>query len=149
MNNEGKKDNYNYPANNLLENWEYEKIPVANAELRKQSKRMAEIVQQTLDDSRAKAKVVKTVIAPQLIQFIVRLEQGVRFNKITALEGKIKDALTVDSVRIFVAPIPGVFYVGIQVPRKDRIQNAAKYQLRQRTPNPMHIPLKRGTRQNC
>ena len=59
MNNEGKKDNYNYPANNLLENWEYEKIPVANAELRKQSKRMAEIVQQTLDDSRAKAKVVK------------------------------------------------------------------------------------------
>lgn len=122
MNNEGKKDNYNYPANNLLENWEYEKIPVANAELRKQSKRMAEIVQQTLDDSRAKAKVVKTVIAPQLIQFIVRLEQGVRFNKITALEGKIKDALTVDSVRIFVASIPGVFYVGIQVPRKDRIQ---------------------------
>ena len=114
-----KQVGYNYHDASLLEN---EMIPIANSKLRKQSKRMAEIVQRTLDDSRVKAKVVKTIIAPQLIQFIVRLEQGVRLNKITALEGKIKDALTVDSVDIVIASIPGVFYVGIQMPRKDRIQ---------------------------
>ena len=51
-----KQVGHNYHDDSLLEN---EMIPIANSKLRKQSKRMAEIVQQTLDDSRAKAKVVK------------------------------------------------------------------------------------------
>lgn len=110
---EDESVHYYLPDASLLD---HEMIPTTNSKLRKQSRQMAEIIQQILDTSKAKAKVVKTVIAPQLIQFIVRLEQGGRFDKITALEGKIKDALAIDSIDIVIAPIPGVFYVGIQVP---------------------------------
>ena len=116
---------YNYPDTSLLDKLDDEEAKVPDASGKQ---RMADIIQKIFDDANAKvgAKVVRTVVAPQLIQFEIRPKRGVGLGKITALEGKItalegkiKEALAVDSIHI-IAPMPCSCNAAIQVPRKDR-----------------------------
>ena len=115
MVNEGNYS-YNYPDTSLLDKIEYDAAKESDDS---EARRMADIIQRTFDDAKVGAKVVKTAVASQLMQFEIRPERGVGLGKITVLEGRIKKALAVESVHIL-APIPQSCNAAIQIPRKDR-----------------------------
>lgn len=90
------------------------------AELEKDVRRKAKILEKTFLDFGFRVKVVEIETGPVIAQFEVELEAGLRLSKITSLADDLAIALRVPSVRI-VAPIPGKNTVGIEVPNSERL----------------------------
>ena len=109
-------DKYEYPTISLLDDRSAAERSSVNA---REIERNAKLLQKTLDDFNVPAQVVSLVVAPQITQFEVMPESGVRLNAITGLESNIKMALSAQTLRIL-APIPGKNLVGIQVPNETR-----------------------------
>ena len=107
---------YEYPPISLLDDRSDAERSSVNA---REIERNAKLLQKTLDDFNVPAQVVSQVVAPQITQFEVMPESGVRLNAITGLESNIKMALSAQTLRIL-APIPGKNLVGIQVPNETR-----------------------------
>lgn len=66
-----------------------------------------------------KCEVVAASIGPAVTQYELRLDDGIRVNKITGFEADLAAALKAVSVRV-VAPIPGKDTVGVEVPNGSR-----------------------------
>jgi len=79
----------------------------------------ARILQETIDQFGVDAQVEGWVAGPTVTLFKVSLGEGVRLNKINALDEDIALALAAPAVRIF-SPIPGTTLVGIEVPNVKR-----------------------------
>ena len=79
----------------------------------------AAILQATIDQFGVEARVEGWVAGPTVTLFKVSLGEGVRLNKINALDEDIALALAAPAVRIF-SPIPGTTLVGIEVPNVSR-----------------------------
>ncbi|MCL1847770.1 MAG: DNA translocase FtsK [Coriobacteriia bacterium] len=79
----------------------------------------AAILQDTIDQFGVDAQVQGWVAGPTVTLFKVSLGEGVRLNKINALDEDIALALAAPAVRIF-SPIPGTTLVGIEVPNVNR-----------------------------
>ena len=109
-------DKYEYPSVTLLDDRSACEHNGANA---REIERNAKLLQKTLDDFNIAARVVSQVTAPQVTQFEIMPEAGVRLNAITGLESNIKMSLAAESLRIL-APIPGKNLVGVQVPNEHR-----------------------------
>ena len=109
-------DKYEYPSIDLLDDRSAAERNGANA---REIERNAKLLQKTLDDFNVPARVVSQVSAPQVTQFEIMPEAGVRLNAITGLESNIKMSLAAKTLRIL-APIPGKNLVGIQVPNETR-----------------------------
>ena len=86
---------------------------------KKEVRRKAKILEQTLENFGFKVKVVEVETGPVIAQYEVELEAGLRLSRITGLADDLAIALRVPSVRI-VAPIPGKNTVGIEVPNEQR-----------------------------
>ncbi|MFN3605284.1 MAG: DNA translocase FtsK [Leptonema sp. (in: bacteria)] len=102
-------------------------------------------LQKLLNDFSIKAQVVGATRGPMITMYEVRLEPGVRVNRILSLQDEIRMNLAALSIRI-IAPIPGKTTIGIEVPNKNReffrlrelIQNNSEFFSKKRDIN---IPL--------
>lgn len=88
---------------------------VAQPMLKKDLKRQAEVLEETLKSFGIDAKVGEIHSGPSITSFEVHPSIGVKVQKIKALENDIALNLEAKSIRI-VAPIPGKAAVGVEVP---------------------------------
>ncbi|MGR3973570.1 MAG: DNA translocase FtsK 4TM domain-containing protein [Candidatus Rhabdochlamydia sp.] len=83
--------------------------------LKKELKRQAEILEETLHSFGIEAKVGDINCGPTISSFEIHPAVGVKVQKITALENDIALKLQAKSIRI-IAPIPGKAAVGVEIP---------------------------------
>ena len=104
---------YRFPPLSLLSEGEGGGAEEAGAELRENSRRLAE----TLKSFGVEARAGEVVRGPSVTRYEFILEQGVKLSKITNLQDDIALALGATGVRI--APIPDkISVVGVEVPNK-------------------------------
>ena len=106
-------DTYQFPPITLLQESREENYAETGAELRNNSRRLAE----TLTSFGVDATAGDVVHGPSVTRYEFVLDQGVKLSKITNLSDDIALALGASGVRI--APIPDkISVVGIEVPNK-------------------------------
>ncbi len=88
---------------------------VDTSQLKKNLKRQAEVLEETLCSFGIEAKVGQINCGPTITSFEVHPAIGVKVQKIKALENDIALNMEAKSIRI-IAPIPGKAAVGIEVP---------------------------------
>ncbi len=104
---------YRYPPITLLDQGSGTNAEAAGAELRNNSRRLAE----TLKSFGVEATAGDVVRGPSVTRYEFMLDQGVKLSKITNLQDDIALALGASGVRI--APIPDkISVVGVEVPNK-------------------------------
>lgn len=107
----GDFTNYNLPSLNLLSNPKH----VDQSSLKKDLKRQAEVLEETLLSFGIEAKVGQINCGPTITSFEVHPAIGVKVQKIKTLDNDIALNMEAKSIRI-IAPIPGKAAVGIEVP---------------------------------
>ncbi|MFY7842916.1 MAG: DNA translocase FtsK 4TM domain-containing protein [Rhabdochlamydiaceae bacterium] len=107
----GDFTHYHLPPLSLLKNPK----KVDNPSLKKDLRKQAEILEETLMSFGIEAKVGEIHCGPTITSFEVHPAVGVKVQKITALENDIALNLQAKSIRI-IAPIPGKAAVGIETP---------------------------------
>ena len=104
---------YNYPPITLLDENVTNNYTEVGAELRNNSRRLAE----TLHSFGVEAKAGEVVHGPSVTRYEFTLDQGVKLSKVTNLADDIALALGASGVRI--APVPDkISVVGIEVPNR-------------------------------
>ncbi|ANZ58278.1 cell division protein FtsK [Fructilactobacillus lindneri] len=107
--------NYQFPSDKLLN-------PPVNSNENNDMDEWIENQAQTLDDTlqafHVQGHVTDWTNGPTVTQFQVKLDLGVKVNKITNLNDDLKMALAAKDIRIE-APIPGKSTVGIEIPNPD------------------------------
>ncbi|VGO21309.1 DNA translocase FtsK [Pontiella sulfatireligans] len=103
---------YALPGTELFEKPETNEIIFINAEELEQQKRA---VQDTLDNFAVDATVWDAIVGPRVTQLRLKPGLGVRVESISSLSNNLALALAAESLRIQ-APIPGMPYVGIEIP---------------------------------
>ncbi|MBS0627872.1 MAG: DNA translocase FtsK, partial [Verrucomicrobia bacterium] len=113
--------------------------------LKKELKRQAEILEETLMSFGIEAKVGDIHSGPTITSFEVHPAIGVKVQKITALENDIALNLQAKSIRI-IAPIPGKAAVGVEVPSLFPQEVSFKEMLvsYQQQSKKLHIPVLLG-----
>lgn len=113
--------------------------------LKKELKRQAEILEETLLSFGIEAKVGDIHSGPTITSFEVHPAIGVKVQKITALENDIALNLQAKSIRI-IAPIPGKAAVGVEIPSLFPQEVSFKEMLvsYQQQPKKHHIPVLLG-----
>lgn len=84
-----------------------------------EAKRQGGIIVETLRDFGVNASVAHIVMGPSIVQFQLELAPGTKVSKVSSLTNELTMALAVVSVRIE-APIPGLPYVGVEIPNSRR-----------------------------
>lgn len=132
---------YQLPPVSLLKNSNKVDIP----SLKKDIKRHAEILEETLLSFGIEAKVGEIHCGPTITSFEVHPAIGVKVQKIKTLENDIALNLQAKSIRI-IAPIPGKAAVGIEIPSLYPQEVSFKELLQQyhTSPKKLQIPLLLG-----
>lgn len=107
----GDFSTFKLPALNLLTNAK----KLDHSSLKKDLRRKAEVLEETLSSFGIEAKVGEINCGPTITSFEVHPAIGVKVQKIKALENDIALNMEAKSIRI-IAPIPGKAVVGIEVP---------------------------------
>lgn len=113
--------------------------------LKKDLKKQAEVLEETLLSFGIEAKVGQINCGPTISSFEVHPAIGVKVQKIKALENDIALNMEAKSIRI-IAPIPGKAAVGIEVPNPQPQEVSFKelMQAYQQSPRKFHIPILLG-----
>lgn len=113
--------------------------------LKKDLKRQAEVLEETLQSFGIEAKVGQINCGPTITSFEVHPAIGVKVQKIKSLENDIALNMEAKSIRI-IAPIPGKAAVGVEVPNAQPQEVAYKDMLLayQQGPRKFHIPILLG-----
>ena len=106
-----KNPSYKLPSISLLKSSKKVDKPTLKRDLRKQ----AEILEETLASFGIEAKVGDINCGPTITSFELQPAIGVKVQKIKALENDIALNLQAKSIRI-IAPIPGKAVVGVEIP---------------------------------
>lgn len=132
---------YQIPPSSLLNNPKKVDQPSLKKDLRKQ----AEILEETLLSFGIEAKVGEINCGPTITSFEVHPAVGVKVQKIKTLENDIALNLQAKSIRI-IAPIPGKAAVGVEIPSLYPQEVSFKELLLhyQQNPRKMMIPLLLG-----
>lgn len=132
---------YHLPSHSLLTNPK----KVDQGSLKKDLKRQAEVLEETLASFGIEAKVGQINCGPTITSFEVHPAIGVKVQKIKALEDDIALNMEAKSIRI-IAPIPGKAAVGIEVPNPQPQEVAFKDLLLayQEGSKKFHIPILLG-----
>ena len=109
-------------------------------------KQNADIIEKTLDSFGIRAKVTEYNGGPQVTQYGLRIVEGQRLSKITALANDLALALAAPTGQIRIeAPIPGRALVGIEIPNiKPEIVTLKKLladPIFTKNPDPLLVPL--------
>lgn len=118
---------------------------VDHPSLKKELKKQAEILEETLMSFGIEAKVGEINCGPTITSFEVHPAIGVKVQKITAVENDIALNLQAKSIRI-IAPIPGKAAVGVEIPSIFPQEVSFKEMLTsyQSQPKKLHIPVLLG-----
>ncbi len=137
----GDYTGYHLPPPSLLTNPKKVDQPSLKKDLRKQ----AEILEETLLSFGIEAKVGEINCGPTITSFEVHPAVGVKVQKIKALENDIALKLEAKTIRI-IAPIPGKAAVGVEVPSLCPQEVSFKEMLLsyQQNPRKFHIPVLLG-----
>lgn len=137
----GDFTNYNIPSDSLLTNPK----KVDQPSLKKDLKRQAEVLEETLLSFGIEAKVGQINCGPTITSFEVHPAIGVKVQKIKTLDNDIALNMEAKSIRI-IAPIPGKAAVGIEVPNTQPQEVGFKDMLLayQQGPQKFHIPILLG-----
>lgn len=129
---------YELPPPSLLTNPKKVDQPM----LKKELKRQAEILEESLMSFGIEAKVGDINCGPTITSFEVHPAVGVKVQKITALESDIALNLQAKSIRI-IAPIPGKAAVGVEIPSPHPQEVSFKEMLLtyQQSSRKFHIPI--------
>lgn len=128
------------PVNDLTE----PKV-VDQSSLKRDLKRQAEVLEETLHSFTIEAKVGQINCGPTITSFEVHPSIGVKVQRIKALENDIALNMEAKSIRI-IAPIPGKAAVGIEVPNSQPQEVSFKEMLKayQRSGRKFQIPILLG-----
>jgi len=134
----GTFSGYDLPPPSLLTN----PTKVDQPQLKKELKRQAEILEESLMSFGIEAKVGDINCGPTITSFEIHPAVGVKVQKITALENDIALNLQAKSIRI-IAPIPGKAAVGIEIPSPYPQEVSFKEMLLtyQQNPRKFHVPI--------
>lgn len=137
----GDFGNYSLPPPTLLSNPK----KVDQNLLKKDLRRQAEVLEETLLSFGIEAKVGQINCGPTISSFEVHPAIGVKVQKIKALENDIALNMEAKSLRI-IAPIPGKAAVGIEVPNPQPQEVSFKEMLLayQQGSKKLHIPILLG-----
>lgn len=136
----GDFGSYQLPPASLLKNPKKVDTPTLKKDLKKQ----AEILEDTLRSFGIEAKVGDIHCGPTITSFEVHPAVGVKVQKIKALESDIALNLEAKSIRI-IAPIPGKAAVGVEIPSLYPQEVSFKELLvTYQTHKKMHIPVLLG-----
>jgi len=82
-------------------------------------KRIAAVIEETLQNFGVKAQVVEINVGPSVTQYAIKIPPGTRLTKITTLANDLALATEAPTGQIRIeAPIPGRSLVGIEIPNK-------------------------------
>lgn len=137
----GDFSGYRLPSDSLLTNPKKVDQNLLKKDLRKQ----AEVLEETLQSFGIEAKVGQINCGPTISSFEVHPAIGVKVQKIKALENDIALNMEAKSIRI-IAPIPGKAAVGIEVPNSQPQEVSFKDLLLayQQSSRKFHIPILLG-----
>lgn len=137
----GDFSEYKLPSLNLMSNPK----KVDQSSLKKDLKRQAEVLEETLSSFGIEAKVGQINCGPTITSFEVHPAIGVKVQKIKTLESDIALNMEAKSIRI-IAPIPGKAAVGIEVPNSQPQEVSFKEMLQayQQGARKFHIPILLG-----
>lgn len=83
-------------------------------------KRIAAIIEETLQSFGVKAHVAEINVGPSVTQYAIRIPQGTKLTKITSLSNDLALATEAPGGQIRIeAPIPGRSFVGIEIPNRN------------------------------
>lgn len=109
-----KKQEYELPGMDLLKS-QGKSVSISAAELKKN----ARIIKDTLLNFGIEVEMGDVDVGPTVTRYMLRPNNGVKLSRITALQNDIALALAAQAIRIE-APIPGMSFVGIEIPNKYR-----------------------------
>lgn len=137
----GDFQKFSLPSPSLLTNPK----KVDSSSLKKDLRRQAEVLEETLQSFGIEAKVGQINCGPAITSFEVHPSIGVKVQKIKALENDIALNMEAKSIRI-IAPIPGKAAVGIEVPNAHPQEVSFKEMLvaYQQGSRKFHIPVLLG-----
>lgn len=137
----GDFTNYQLPSLNLI----HTAKKVDQSSLKKDLKRQAEVLEETLLSFGIEAKVGQINCGPTITSFEVHPAIGVKVQKIKTLDNDIALNMEATSIRI-IAPIPGKAAVGIEVPNSQPQEVGFKDMLLayQQSSHKFHIPILLG-----
>lgn len=137
----GDFTDYKMPPNTLLTNPK----PFDQTSLKKNLRRQAEVLEETLLSFGIEAKVGQINCGPSITSFEVHPAIGVKVQKIKSLENDIALNMEAKSIRI-IAPIPGKAAIGIEVPNPEPQEVSFKDMLAayQKSGRKFHIPVLLG-----
>lgn len=137
----GDFTNYELPATNLI----HSAKKIDQSTLKKDLKRQAEVLEETLLSFGIEAKVGQINCGPTITSFEVHPAIGVKVQKIKTLDNDIALNMEAKSIRI-IAPIPGKAAVGIEVPNSQPQEVGFKDMLNayQQSDQKFHIPILLG-----
>lgn len=137
----GDFSNYKLPSLNLLTTPK----KIDHSSLKKDLRRKAEVLEETLLSFGIEAKVGQINCGPTITSFEVHPAIGVKVQKIKTLENDIALNMEAKSIRI-IAPIPGKAAVGIEVPNAQPEEVGFKDMLAayQQGTRKFHIPILLG-----
>lgn len=137
----GDFTNFSIPTPSLLTNAK----KVDQSSLKKDLKKQAEVLEETLQSFGIEAKVGQINCGPTITSFEVHPAIGVKVQKIKTLDNDIALNMEATSIRI-IAPIPGKAVVGIEVPNSHPQEVGFKEMLQayQQGSVKFHIPILLG-----
>ncbi len=109
-----KEENFALPSLDLLEPGDAHDTP-KSGDLKKNAK----IIQNTLQTFGIEVDMGSVDVGPTVTRYMLRPSNGVKLSRITALQNDLALALAAQAIRIE-APIPGMSYVGIEIPNEKR-----------------------------
>jgi S-DNA-T family DNA segregation ATPase FtsK/SpoIIIE len=137
----GDFTNFQLPGLNLI----HSAKKIDQSTLKKDLKRQAEVLEETLLSFGIEAKVGQINCGPTITSFEVHPAIGVKVQKIKTLDNDIALNMEAKSIRI-IAPIPGKAAVGIEVPNSQPQEVGFKDMLNayQQSEQKFHIPILLG-----
>jgi S-DNA-T family DNA segregation ATPase FtsK/SpoIIIE len=137
----GDFSNFSLPSHDLISNPKR----VDQSTLKKDLRKQAEVLEETLSSFGIEAKVGQINCGPTITSFEVHPAIGVKVQKIRTLEHDIALNMEAKSIRI-IAPIPGKAAVGIEVPNSQPQEVGFKDMLQayQQGAKKFHIPILLG-----
>ena len=107
----------------------------------------ANIIKRTFQNFGIHVEMDEISVGPSITRYALKPAEGVRLNKITALQHDLELALAVAPIRIE-APIPGKSLVGIEMPNTTKstvgLGTLLSEKIWSENPNPLFVPLGKG-----